>query len=59
MEGSGRGLIEIQFQHLPRGTEDTKNFSQDSLCPDRDLNTAPPNTRQELSVTPTHKVMSN
>jgi hypothetical protein len=48
LKGSGRGLIQVLFRHLPRGTEKhQKNLIQASQCPDRALPeykgvTAPP-----------------
>lgn len=38
LEGSGRGLIEVLTQHLPKGAgENCKIFSQDIQCLGRDI----------------------
>jgi hypothetical protein len=40
MEENSNGLIQILFQHFPRGTEKPAKF-HDSWCPSWDLNQAP------------------
>lgn len=42
LEGSRHVLIEVPSWHFIGGTEENKNFSQDSQCPGKDLNPAPP-----------------
>jgi hypothetical protein len=40
LEGNGGGLILVTLRHLHGDIEE--NYSQDNLCPGRDLNRAPP-----------------
>jgi hypothetical protein len=40
LEGSGRGVIEVLYRHLPGGTEE--NLNQDYLCHGRDSNRVAP-----------------
>jgi hypothetical protein len=41
LEGTGRVLNIVLSQHLPEGTEDTKNLSEDSHWPIQYSNIAP------------------
>jgi hypothetical protein len=49
LEGSSRGLIKVQSQHLPGGTEkNQKNLSQDSQCPGQNSKYAPPKHKSRV-----------